>query len=1347
MKIKSLVLTLFSFFLFCVLAFRPVSAFAECAARSFQATEDQVISAYIAYYGRIPDSAGLAFWNAELLAQGNLSGIIQSFGTSDEFERRFGGLDNETLINNLYQQAFGRDADAGGLAFYLDELNNERITLQAIALTILTGAQNEDAVIIENRIGVGQDYITRADDEDIELSEEQLQGVLDDVSEAPESAASACATVAGIVQDVVDAQVEDDSVFEQNSCDNGSDANIPIKKTAVLKGISGLAYSSESTASVSGIKKGVQGVTDINGVFEFYEVCGQSSATFFCLGIKKGCTSEQTASGIEINGDSIGARVLGMIIASEGEIDISALIAATYPDADETAVNTISNNVYQLLLTLDDDGNSSNGISLNATIRAEAEVFADDIDFTDDNFDSNQSVINFVTAVTGQSDLVSEQDAEQFQETLPNIQQSYTVSGTATGIAGSVSVQLNGAEEISTASGTFSFSTQLLTGETYQVELTDTPAGQTCQIANNQGTVSNASITNIAIVCQDETGFNVSILVQGASDQVGLSLNGASTEFFSNGIGQFTVQLQNGQTYSVSLITAPNGQSCALSSASGTVSGSDVADIQVNCEDQPSSFTVGGQISGADGQIGLRLNGGIANVFSNGSFVFSSELTNGASYTVTLISSPTGQTCTVNNGTGTISNTDVTDLAITCEDTASLEFSVGGSVSGLNGSLQLSLNGQSTLTLTGNQSFQFPDSLPAGSAYSVQIVSSPSTQECSLSGGSGSISNSDISSVSVTCITPTEQTYAVGGTVSGSNSALTLTLNGNYTVTITNGAFQFPSVLSSGDSFSVVLSNVAGTQQCSISNSTGVIQTANVTSVNVTCVTPANDYDVDVSVSGVTGSVVLSLNSASQITVSNGISSFPVALVDGSSYSVSVATPPDNQVCSVSNGSGQIAGSDVLVSVSCVTIEEPSGFSVSGTVSGAVTGLVIALNSQETLTTSGGSFTFSQLLAEGESYTVSLGSVPQGFSCSVLNGSGVITGANIANVQISCVEQASTFSVGGTVSGPVSGLILGLNGTDTVSAATGAFTFSEQLADGANYSVSVVNVSQDYSCSVSNGSGVVSGANITNIQVVCEQTVSSYAVLVNVSGATQPIELSLNGGSATTTGSGSFQFAELLQDGTSYSVDLLSSGADQSCSLSNSSGVISGGDVTVSIVCEAVNAQFVVGGSISGAITQVPLLLNGQGPSFFSNGGFQFSQTIANGDSYSVTVSQQTEQNCTVSGGQGTVAGGNVTSIQVTCAPTTYSIGGGITTDNGDLVTLSLNGSPETFGNGSFKFSNELKSGESYNVQVFLPPDDQFCSVFNGTGTVSSADIFNISVQCSFSGARRVTPTPPTASE
>ena len=80
------------------------------------------------------------------------------------------------------------------------------------------------------------------------------------------------------------------------------------------------------------------------------------------------------------------------------------------------------------------------------------------------------------------------------------------------------------------------------------------------------------------------------------------------------------------------------------------------------------------------------------------------------------------------------------------------------------------------------------------------------------------------------------------------------------------------------------------------------------------------------------------------------------------------------------------------------------------------------------------------------------------------------------------------YSIGGTVEGMAgSGLVLQNNGGDDLTITeNGNFTFPTALEDSAEYEVTIESFPAGQTCYIENESGMVNGADVTDVNVVCE---------------------------------------------------------------------------------------------------------------------------------------------------------------------------------------------------------------------------------------------------------------------
>jgi hypothetical protein len=344
----------------------------------------------------------------------------------------------------------------------------------------------------------------------------------------------------------------------------------------------------------------------------------------------------------------------------------------------------------------------------------------------------------------------------------------------------------------------------------------------------------------------------------------------------------------------------------------------------------PVTYTIGGTITGLSGAGLVLLNNGGNGLMVTGastSFTFSSVLSPGAAYAVTVQTQPVNQTCAVGSGSGT-ATTNITTVAITC---ATNTVTVGGTLTGLTGAgLVLQNNAGSNLAVAANaSSFAFTAPINSGTGYAVTVLTEPAGQFCAVANGTGSAS-ANVTNVALSCGTLTT-TATVGGTISSlTSSGMVLRLNGanDYTVAANTTVFAFPTQLSSGATYSVtVLAQPSApvSQTCTVASGSGTIVGASISNVQLNCTTDQISISGTITMSSGSLAAGLVLNKGTEdLAVSPGQAIFQFAgkNQNPSSYLVSIKSQPTGQTCNILRPYGTIHStaniSDILVS--CVPV-------------------------------------------------------------------------------------------------------------------------------------------------------------------------------------------------------------------------------------------------------------------------------------------------------------------------------------------------------------------------------------------------------------------------------------------
>ena len=127
------------------------------------------------------------------------------------------------------------------------------------------------------------------------------------------------------------------------------------------------------------------------------------------------------------------------------------------------------------------------------------------------------------------------------------------------------------------------------------------------------------------------------------------------------------------------------------------------------------------------------------------------------------------------------------------------QFSVGGSVTGLAGTVTLQNNGGDALPVSANGPFTFPTALNNGAAYNVTVLTQPASQVCTVTNGTGTVAGADVTNVAVACSAcgqglayTTNQWLMVGLPCQPSSNTVTGAFGNSPTANFVAGAYDAP---------------------------------------------------------------------------------------------------------------------------------------------------------------------------------------------------------------------------------------------------------------------------------------------------------------------------------------------------------------------------------------------------------------------------------------------------------------------------------------------------------------------------------------------------------------------------
>jgi len=326
---------------------------------------------------------------------------------------------------------------------------------------------------------------------------------------------------------------------------------------------------------------------------------------------------------------------------------------------------------------------------------------------------------------------------------------TYKISVAVTGLSGTLKLQDNdGATLTFTTNKTQTFSTSYSSGSTYSVTITSQPSGQTCTLGSNASGTITSNITVNATCSTNGANYTISVAVTGLTGTLVVQDSKSDQLTFTTNTTQtFATSYASGSTYSVTILTQPAGQTCTLSSnASGTITSN--ITVTATCTTNPVNYTISVAVTGLTGTLVVQDSKSDQLTFTtNTTQTFATSYASGSTYTVTVLTQPAGQTCTLSsNASGTITS----NITVTATCSASLP-TISVSVTGLSGTMVMQDDQGATLTFTSNTTQTFSNTYASGATYTIYITSQPTAESCIPTYSTGTITSS--LTIDATCAT------------------------------------------------------------------------------------------------------------------------------------------------------------------------------------------------------------------------------------------------------------------------------------------------------------------------------------------------------------------------------------------------------------------------------------------------------------------------------------------------------------------------------------------------------------------------------------------------------------------
>ncbi len=1010
---------------------------------------DAVQRLYVAYFNRPADPASLSVYEGLLptdrvATQAELQSLAeQYFSPSAEYTARYAGMSNSQIINTMYQNLFGRDAEPAGLLSWTGKLNTGAETFASIALQLSYSAQGTDADSIAAKISAANAFTT-------EVASTSANIIGFSGNDAAASARSWLATVtdaaSGTTAEAGVAAAVTASVAAGNETTPDAAQSV-VLTTATNNSTTG---SGDDTFSATPATLTTGDTLDGGAGSDTLTVAADLTAAAAVGGFT--LTNIETAQVNVTDGDTGNAHVL----------------TANMLNSSATTITTSG-----LSTTTNSDGVTYNNVAAGTTINLNS---ATNLDVT----------ANFVAAATAGTTALGTPDtvtvtlngntATAAADGVLTIGTGFeTIDITSSGTASSLGDIVTSTATTMNVSGTANLTVRSALDATLETIDASTMTGALAITTANDTSGQNTAVAGVDVV-------DVTITGGSGNDTITATANAADNELLiTTGAGDDTV-----------VIGATPGNATATNAGDTLTggAGTDTLSAAVNLVDDTITTALTG-VSGFE-TLNLSTSGGggdtvtVANVSSDITRVNISAVTAGAGLTVNWAANGTiglnvaasitaGDTLTVDSGTGTSDALTITNMlttgqmasatsGITTTDFETVTLNTGAYttaaaqlIGAINvGANTLNIAGSNGLTTTATNGIITATTIDASAMTGALVMNVAAASVTTITGGSAA--DTLLGDAASTINGGAGNDSITGGsgndTLNGDAGDDTLT-TGAGTDTTNGGAGDDTLTYGANVSANDVIGGGAGTDTLSMTNASVItlgalgITAANTFNTNLTGVERVTITD-DLDATGdsfdfgrVDGIQYVTLNDINGDQTISGIAS-GATIVQAAAYDTATDTLTTT-VTSAAAGSADTLNMTLAVSGTTdfgvqgiADVETLNLVASEATASSTVQALTIGLSLSATATASGGSGADQSVIITGtESLTIDTA-----VAADVIDASGMTTAAvTDSGLTMGAAYTATATITGQTITGTGKVDVLrGSTGADTITAGGGADT-------------------------------------------------------------------------------------------------------------------------------------------------------------------------------------------------------------------------------------------------------------------------------------------------------------------